>query len=304
MSSGRVLVTGAYGFAGAAYCAHLAAAGIPYAGVVRTRRVGESRAEIIEAGDFMQADWNALFALAPVDCVVHLAARAHRMHEAQEGADAHAEYRRENVEVTERLLAAARRAHVRRFVFTSTVKVHGESTIPGVVLREDDPLAPAGEYARSKAAAEERVRDFGREPGLATTILRLPLVYGPGVKANFAELADAVRRRRVLPLGAIRNERSLLGVTNLCSAIECVRQHREAAGPVYFVADGEAVSTPELVRAIADASKCVRGCGACPPRCSSPPQRCSANVRPRGVSPNRWRSTMLESAALSGGNHP
>src|SRR5258708_3764847 len=166
MSAGRVLVTGAYGFAGSAYCAHLASAGIPYAGVVRTRRADESRAEIVEVGDFTLTDWDSLLAKTPAECVVHLAARAHRMREA--GADAHAEYRRENVKVTDRLLAAARLAHVRRFVFTSTVKVHGESTPPGVVLRESDPLAPVSEYARSKAAAEERLRDFGRDMGLAT----------------------------------------------------------------------------------------------------------------------------------------
>ena len=97
------------------------------------------------------------------------------------------------------------------------------------------------------------MRDFGRELGIATVTLRLPLVYGPGVKANFAELVEAVRRRRVLPLGAISNQRSMLGLANLCSAIDCVRTHPDAAGQVYFVSDGEDVSTPELVRAIADA---------------------------------------------------
>ena len=250
----RVLVTGAYGFVGAAYCDHLVATGVDFVGAVRARRPGETRAGIVELGDFRQADWDALFASGTFASVVHLAARAHRREDgAGGGAEIHAEYRRQNVKVTDRLLAAARLANVRRFVFASTVKVHGESTAPGTVLTEADPIAPADEYARSKAAAERRVREFGRELGMATVILRLPLVYGPHPKANFARLVDAVARRRVLPLGAIRNRRSLLGMTNLCSALDCVRMHPDAAGGTFLVSDGEEVSTPELVRAIADA---------------------------------------------------
>jgi nucleoside-diphosphate-sugar epimerase len=251
VSEGRVLVTGAYGFVGAAYAAHLSATGRPWIGLVRTRHAGEDRDEIVAIGDFTEADWAAVFAAHPIDHVVHLAARAHRMGE--DAFDAAEAYRRENVRVTDRLLAAARLARVKRFVFASTVKVHGESTPPGVVLRESDPIAPADAYAHSKAAAEAHVREFGKDLGLATVILRLPLVYGPGVKANFASLVDAVRRGRALPLGAIRNRRSLLGLTNLCSAIDCVLEHPAAAGETFFVEDGEEVSTPELVRAIASA---------------------------------------------------
>jgi nucleoside-diphosphate-sugar epimerase len=245
-------VTGAYGFIGSAYCAHLAAAGRPYVGAVRTRRAAESRSEIVAVGDFSQANWASAFDAAPVDAIVHLAARAHRMDGGANGADA-ADYRRENVEVTERLLAAARGAGVKRFVFASTVKVHGESTPPGTVLRESDPLAPADDYARSKAAAEDSVRAFERETGIATVILRLPLVYGAGVRANFAHLVDAVRRRRVLPLGAIVNQRSLAGIGNVCGAIDCALAHPAAGGETFFVSDGDDVSTPELVRAIAAA---------------------------------------------------
>jgi len=251
MSGPSVLVTGAYGFVGSAYCAHLASSGIDHVGIVRSRRPDETRDAIVEAGDFTQADWTAIFESKRIDAVVHLSARAHRMRD--DAVDIHAEYRRGNVKVTDRLLAAARLGRVKRFVFASTVKVHGEATPAGVVLRETDPIAPADEYARSKAAAEERVRDFGRELGLQTVTLRLPLVYGPGVKANFAALVDAVRRRRVLPLGAINNQRSVLGLANLCSALECARTHPGAVGETYFVSDGEDVSTPELVRAIADA---------------------------------------------------
>jgi UDP-glucose 4-epimerase len=248
---GRVLVTGAYGFIGAAYCAHLEAAGVPYLGAVRMRTAHEIRDEIVALGNFAEADWDGLFARMPVRQIVHLAARAHRMRDDAE--DPAALYLRENVKVTDRLLAAARIARVQRFVFASTVKVHGASTPPGVVLRETDPLAPADDYAYSKAVAEKRVRQFGEELGLGIVVLRLPLVYGPGVKANFAALVDAVRARRILPFGAIVNQRSLLGLTNLCSALDSVREHPDAAGNTFFVSDADDVSTPELVRAIATA---------------------------------------------------
>jgi nucleoside-diphosphate-sugar epimerase len=245
---GKVLVTGAYGFIGAAYCAHLAARKIPYVGAVRARRADESRPEIVEVGDFADADWTEPLVAEPVDCIIHLAARAHRMKD--DAPDPRAAYRRQNVEVTNDLLEAALAAQVRRLVFASSVKVHGEATAPGVILRESDPVAPQDDYARSKAEAEAWVREFGQEHAIETVILRLPLVYGPGVKANFAVLVDAVRERRVLPLGAIINQRSLLGVTNLCAAIDAARTHPLAAGETFFVADGEDVSTPELVRAI------------------------------------------------------
>jgi UDP-glucose 4-epimerase len=245
-------VTGAYGFIGSAYCAHLAAAGRPYVGAVRERAAGESRSEILAVGDFAQANWASIFGAAPCAAILHLAARAHRRDGGAKGGDA-ADYRRENVEVTERLLAAARAARVPRFVFASTVKVHGESTPPGTVLRESDPLAPADDYARSKATAEDRVRAFERETGIATVILRLPMVYGAGVKANFARLVDAVRRRRLLPLGSILNQRSMAGIGNVCSAIDCALAHPAARSETFFVSDGDDVSTPELVRAIAAA---------------------------------------------------
>lgn len=248
---GKVLVTGAYGFIGQAYCAHLAAQNVPYIGAVRARRADESRPEIVALGDFAEADWTGPLVGEPVDCIVHLAARAHRMQD--DAADPRAAYQRANVEVTSDLLEAALAAQVRRLVYASSVKVHGESTPPGVILRESDPVAPQDDYARSKADAEAWVREFGQQQGIETVILRLPLVYGPGVKANFAALVEAVKERRVLPLGAIRNQRSLLGVSNLCAAIDAARMDPRAADETFFVSDGEDVSTPELVRAIGEA---------------------------------------------------
>ena len=251
----RILVTGANGFIGHAYCAHLAQRGVPFVGAVRGLDAGagpvHATGAVVAIGDFATADWAALIADHDVDCIVHLAARSHRI--VDDDPDPPAAYRRDNVDATRALLHAAEVAGVRRFVFTSSVKVHGDYSPPGVVWRESDPVAPRDEYARSKAEAEALVREVGHRHGIATVILRFPLVYGPGVKANFAALADAVRRRRPLPLGGIRNRRSLLGLTNVCAAIDAARLNPAAAGQTFLVSDGDDVSTPELVRAIADA---------------------------------------------------
>lgn len=256
---GTVLVTGAYGFIGDAYCRHLAAQGIPYVGIVRARRADETRDQIVEVGDFADCDWTAPLIAHQVDCIVHLAARSHRL--ADDAPDPLATYRRANVEVTSELLEAAEAAEVGRFVFASSVKVHGAYTPPGVIWRESDPVDPQDAYARSKAEAEAWVRGVARmstKPGsheraLETVILRFPLTYGPGVKANFAALVDAVRTRRPLPFGAIRNQRSLLGLANACSAIDAARTHPAAAGETFLVCDGDDVSTRELVVAIGEA---------------------------------------------------
>ena len=247
----RVLVTGAYGFIGHAYGAELSTRGVEWIGAVRERAADEARDNIVAVGDFAVADWSRVIAGHPIDCIVHLAARSHRV--VDDDPDPRAAYTRANVDATRRLLEAARVAGVRRFVFASTVKVHGDYTPPGVVWRETDPLEPKDEYARSKVVAEALVDRFGREHAMQTVILRFPMVYGPGVKANFAALFDAVRGRRWLPFGAIRNQRSLLGLANACAAIELARTHRDAPGQVYLVSDGDDMSTPELVDAMADA---------------------------------------------------
>jgi UDP-glucose 4-epimerase len=247
----RVLVTGAYGFIGRAYCDHLAARKVPHVGIVRAREPGETRDEIVAAGDFAEAEWARPIIDYDVDCIVHLAARSHRL--VDDASDPAAAYRRANVEATRELLEAARDAGVRRFVFASTVKVHGDYSPPGVVWSEADRIDPKDDYARSKAEAEAWVGEFGSEHAIETVILRFPLVYGPGVKANFAALVDGVRNRRWLPLGGIRNRRSLLGLANACSALDAAREHPDAAGRTFLVSEGDDVSTPELVRAIADA---------------------------------------------------
>jgi len=250
---GLTVVTGASGFVGQALCSYLRDRGRPIVGVVRTMR-RDLPSDLEPAGDLLQADDDALDALVDgADAVVHLAGRAHVMRETAR--DPEAEFRRANADLTQRLARAAARTGVRRFVLASTVKVNGERTRVDRPFTPGDPPAPADAYARSKRAAEDALLDALAGSGTAPLILRLPLIYGRGARGNFPRLVEAVTHHRRLPLGAIRNRRSLLYVGNLVEAIEVALDAGDAARGVHFVADAEAVSTPDLVRAIGAAWK-------------------------------------------------
>jgi UDP-glucose 4-epimerase len=160
-------------------------------------------------------------------------------------------FRVANSLATTRLVQAALRARVARFVFASTVKVNGESTPAGRPFRPDDPPAPQDAYARSKLEAERELLRLTAGTALEPVILRLPLVYGPGVAGNFLALENEIARGNSLPLGAIRNRRSVLGVGNLVDAIDAALDAPVAPRGVHFIADEENVSVPELTRAIA-----------------------------------------------------
>lgn len=251
MSAGPVVVTGASGFIGRALCAHFAATGRAYRGLVRAHEPGVApRPHTVAVGDLATAaaaDLEALLEGAPA--VVHLAGRAHVLRET--AADPQAAFHSANVVATERIARAALRAGVTRFVFASTVKVHGEATVPGRPFRAEDSYAPADAYARSKVAAEEALVRACAETWMAPIVLRLPLVFGPGAKGNFLVLLEAVARRAILPLGAVTNQRDLLYLDNLVSAIERLIDHPTALGGAWLVADGTPISTPRLVRALA-----------------------------------------------------
>ena len=251
-----VVVTGADGFAGRAVCAHLRAAGVPFRGLVRALS-GDTvaRPDVLPVGDLATISDEALAnALRGAGSVVHLAGRAHVMHET--AAEPRVAFRAANVTATERLARAAAAAGVVHFVFASSVKVNGEATPPGQPFRESDPPDPRDDYAASKWEAERVLADVARETGLAVTVLRLPLLYGPGAKGNFARLTEAIARGLPLPLGRIDNRRSLLGLGNFVAALDAVLSHpapAPGAAVTYLVADASPVSTPELVRAIAAA---------------------------------------------------
>jgi nucleoside-diphosphate-sugar epimerase len=195
-------------------------------------------------------DWCA--ALANVQIVVHLAARVHVMHD--QSADPMAEFRQVNVQGTLHLARQAAAAGVRRFVFVSSVKVNGESTCPGRAFLESDPPNPQDAYGTSKHEAEQGLRQLALETGLEVVIIRPPLVYGPGVKANFAALMRVVQKGWPLPLGAVNNRRSLVALDNLTDFIMTVITHPAAANQTFLISDGQDLSTAELIRAMADAA--------------------------------------------------
>jgi nucleoside-diphosphate-sugar epimerase len=247
----RILVTGGQGFVGTALVPRLVSES-RWSVRASTRALSAGlppEAEWIAGPDLgPDADWRP--ALAEVDVVVHLAARVHV--QSSSARPSHEEFHRVNVDGTRVLAAQAVEAGVRRFVFLSSVKVHGEQG----ALHEDSALAPSDAYGISKRDAEAALRDLAQATGLEVVVVRPPLVHGPGVKANMRSLLAAVRRGIPLPLGAVSNRRSLVGVDNLADLIAACLEHPAAAGEAFLVSDGEDVSTPDLVRRLATAVNC------------------------------------------------
>lgn len=190
-------------------------------------------------------------ALRGVDAVIHCAARVHVMDE--QAADPLAEFRAVNVEATRHLAQEAAAAGVKRFVFVSSIKVNGEETEPGRPFTADAIPQPQDPYGQSKLEAEQALFAVAEETGLEVVVVRPPLVYGPGVKANFASLMGALRRRLPLPFGAIDNRRSLVARDNLVDLLLLCARHPAAAGQVFLVSDGEDLSTAQLCRGLSRA---------------------------------------------------
>jgi len=181
---------------------------------------------------------------------VHLAARAHQP-PARDAVATEQAFVRDNVLATRHLFVAAARAGVKHFVLISSVKVHGESTTGRGPFVETDPPAPEDAYGRSKLAAEQTVRAIAAATGVAVTILRPPLLYGPGVKGNLRRLLEWIERGWPLPLAAAVNRRSLLANDALCGLIVRCLEHPAAAQDTFLAADGCDFSTPELIRILA-----------------------------------------------------
>ena len=245
-----VLVTGANGFVGAALCATLARKPVRLRVAVRHPVAALPGVEVAAINSIgPQTLWAD--ALQGCDTVVHLAARAHVMRE--EAVDPLAAYRSVNTDGTLHLARQAAAAGVRRFVFLSSIKVNGEATTPGHAFRASDTAHPQDPYGTSKWEAEQGLHQIAQDTGMEVVTIRPPLVYGPGVKANFAALLRAVANQLPLPLGAIHNLRSLVGLDNLVDLILTCTTHLAAAQQTFLVSDGEDLSTTELVRCMARA---------------------------------------------------
>jgi nucleoside-diphosphate-sugar epimerase len=246
-----VLVTGTTGFVGGALMQRLALEKqiLAIAGLRDSARYIYSCEQRI-LGD-LSLGRSGVQLFCGVDVIIHCAARAHIMKD--EVADPLAEYRKVNVDGTLNLAIQAASAGVRRFIFISSIKVNGESSLSGKPFVASDVPAPQDAYGLSKLEAEQGLLALAKETGMEVVIIRPPLVYGPGVKGNFASMIKLVERGLPLPLGAIHNLRSLVGIDNLVDLIIRCIDHPAAANRVFLAGDGEDVSTTELLRAVGKA---------------------------------------------------
>ncbi|SAK71517.1 putative epimerase/dehydratase WbiG [Caballeronia fortuita] len=245
----RIAITGANGFVGRAVSRALIVRGIGATGLVRRGAQCEAGVDtrFIDGLESIAPD-----AFAGCSAAIHLAARVHVMADAAARSQAVLEaYRAINVDGTLAAAEAARRAGVTRFVLMSSIKALGESD-PGRPFTEDDARHPPDAYGVSKAEAEVKLLEFGSRTGLEIAIVRPPLVYGPGVRANFLAMMRAIARGIPLPLGAIDARRSLVSVDNLASAtIECAL-NPGAVGRVFHVTDGDDPSVAALARKLGE----------------------------------------------------
>lgn len=246
----NVLLTGATGFLGSRLaeeidqrdCYHLTCS-VRRAGAITNVR------EVLVGGVGRDTEWAT--ALVDQDVVVHTAARAHIMKD--EAPDPLAEYRKVNVEGTLSLARQAADAGVSRFIYISSIKVNGEQTRHGTPFTADALPAPEDPYGVSKLEAETGLYEIASETGMAIVIIRPPLVYGPGVKGNFASMIRLVEKGLPLPLGAVHNKRSLVALDNLVDLIITCIDHPAGTNQVFLASDGQDISTTELLRGIGQA---------------------------------------------------
>lgn len=244
----RLLITGANGFVGSALCEKLIERGFETRGAVRKERaVLPAGVDKIAVGDIgAGTEWSE--ALKGIDCVIHLAARVHVMTE--RSADPLSEFRKVNVEGTKKLALSAVEAGVKRLVYVSSVKVNGEATFERPFSESDEPN-PQDPYGVSKWEAEEALRGISEETGLEVAIVRPPLVYGAGVGGNFVRMLSWISKGIPLPLGSVKNHRSMIYVENLADALIRCATHPNAANEIFLASDRHPVSTPELIRILA-----------------------------------------------------
>lgn len=245
----RVLITGASGFVGSQLLSVMRSSGLSIkvrsAFRLQPKKLVEDYVVVGNIGPL--TDWTN--ALSGVDVVIHLAARVHVMKDVS--IDPLTEYRLVNVEGTLNLVRQAAMAGVQRFIFLSSIKVNGEETVNGEVFSEISVPHPVDPYGISKYEAEEGLRMICKQAGMEYVIIRPPLIYGPGVKANYLKLIQAVKKGFPLPFGCIKNKRSILALGNLIDFIILAITDPRAANQIFLLSDGQDLSSKELVANIA-----------------------------------------------------
>jgi nucleoside-diphosphate-sugar epimerase len=248
-----ILITGASGFVGGALVGQLLNDPTVDSVVLALRRpidVQHEKSRSVIIGDLgPNTNWSE--ALEGVRAIVHCAARVHVMHDKE--IDPLKAYREVNVYATLNLARQAAQKGVRRFVFVSSIKVNGEASAPGQPISPDVIPSPIDPYGISKWEAESGLREIGARYGMEIVIVRPPLIYGPGVKANFLKMMQWVKFGIPLPLGNVKNLRSFVGIDNLVDFLMVCLRHPLAAGQTFMISDGEDVSTSELLKRTAKA---------------------------------------------------
>ncbi len=241
---GKVLITGANGFVGHHLCRYLKTLKISYKAGVRKALNSEE----FSYGDLtLIKNWSPL--LQDCDSVVHLAARVHVMQEDQE--NPLASYRKVNTDSTMALAEAAKENGIKKFIYLSSIKVHGKNTEENTPFKLDDRVHPLDPYSISKFETENKLFKL-HEPGVFEVIvIRPPLVYGPEVKGNLKNLMQVVRWPVPLPFASVNNQRSLVSVYNLCDLIATCLKVPQASGKVFLVSDDRDLSLKELVQKFA-----------------------------------------------------
>jgi nucleoside-diphosphate-sugar epimerase len=248
--SNKVLVTGANGFVGKPLCLALLEQGQTLRAAVRGANRPVENCETVAVGELNgQTDWTN--ALPGIKVVIHLAARVHVMNDTS--TDAFTEFRRVNVEGTLHLARQAVKVGVQRFIFISSIKVNVEHSDLDKPFTEADIANPQDAYGLSKYEAEQGLLLIAQQTGLEVVIIRPPLIYGPGVKANFKSILHFVKRGIPLPFGNINNKRSFVYLGNLISLIIRCIDHPKAVNQVFLVSDGEDLSTTQLLNECAKA---------------------------------------------------
>ena len=256
----KILITGASGFIGQSLIKSLSNSTRSVRGTIRSRNLffSDTKTEYVSTGDInLKTNWRE--SLINIDCIIHCAGKAHTIKSKKN--DLSKIYQSVNVDGTKQLAEQAVEAKVRRLIFLSSIKVNGEDTNNNVIFKflnekkkvfsHKDLVSLQDHYAISKLQAEKALWEISSRTGLEVVVVRLPLVYGYGVKGNLARLIKLVKLGIPLPLGMIDNQRSMIGIDNLVDLlIHCI-DHPEASGKTFLTSDGEDISTPELIKLIA-----------------------------------------------------